>query len=161
MFLQSPESVGVKPWRVLFPIWSSVISQSAFVSREECVAGDWRRVGFPISEAASCERGLAASPRHHTRNKVLIVCPFPAAAVLAQVFAALGVLVPGLPIWQLMMWLCLNCVSQSLSSAEPVMHRCCWKGKVLLPFFLFSCLRDIPPSLWQLVEPPVSLFTIC
>lgn len=56
------------------------------------------KVGFPISEAASCEGGLAASPLHHTRNKVLIACPLPTAAVLAQGFAALNVLVLGLQI---------------------------------------------------------------
>lgn len=58
------------------------------------------RVGFPILEAASCQGGSPAiiTAPHPT---ALIVCPLPAAAVLAQEAAALNFLVLPPQIWQL------------------------------------------------------------
>lgn len=137
---------------------------SAFVSREECGAGDWRRVGFPISEAASCEGGLATtSPLHHTRNKVLIVCLLPAAAVLAQAFGALSVLVPGLHIWQLMVWLCFNMCQPKLIISWACNASLLLKGEG--PASLFSLLLPVwcTPFLLAAVSlvEPLSLFTVC
>lgn len=65
------------------------------------------RVGFPILEAASCQGG---SPAIITapHPMALIVCPLPAAAVLAQEAAALNFLVLPPQIWQLIVWLLLT-----------------------------------------------------
>lgn len=88
----------------------------------------------------------------------------PAAAVLAQVFAALSVLVPGLHIWQLMMWLCLNVCQPKLIISWASNASLLLKGEG--PASLFSLLLPVwytpfPLAALSFVEPPVSLFTVC
>lgn len=88
----------------------------------------------------------------------------PAAAVLAQVFAALSVLVPGLHIWQLMMWLCLNVCQPKLIISWASNASLLLKGEG--PASLFSLLLPVwytpfPLAALSFVDPPVSLFTVC
>lgn len=88
-------------------------------------------------------------------------CPLPAAALLAQAFAALSVLVPGLHIWQLMLWLCLNVCQPKLIISWASNASLLLKGEG--PASLYSCLwcTPFPLAIVSLVEPSVSLSTVC
>lgn len=57
--------------------------------------GGW---DFPFQRQQAVKVVWLQSALHHTRRRVLIACPLPAAAVLALEVAALGVLVPALKI---------------------------------------------------------------
>lgn len=96
--------------------------------------------GIPISEAASCEGG--SSPPHPKQG--------PDSVLFQLLLCWLRRLLLPVPWLQAFIsdsqWCdcALACVSQSLSSAEPVMHHCCRKGQVLLPSTPACVMHPLP-----------------